>query len=137
MCSIFVAVADVFIHQPFQMPLIDHDYVVEQVSSAATNPSLSDSVLPRTSEASPFAMDAEAIHRADRFVVEVRCTVEDQVAWNRVPWKGLPQFLDNPCAGRVFGDAAAQDAAPIMRDHEEAVQHTKGQRRHGKEVHRS
>jgi hypothetical protein len=37
----------------------------------------------------------------------------------------------------VFGDAAAQDSAPIMRDHEKAVQHAKDQRRHGKEVHRS
>jgi hypothetical protein len=50
-------------------------------------------------------------------------------------WKDLTQSLYDICAGRVLGDAATQNSAPIMRDHEEIVRHAKGQRRHGKEVH--
>ena len=96
MGSIFMVVADVFIHQPFQMPPTYYDHVVEQVSSAATNPSLGDAVLPRTSVAGPFTMDAEALHRADHLLIEVRCPVEDQVTRERIVWKGLPQLLDDP-----------------------------------------
>ena len=126
---------DVLVYQLFEMPLIGHDHVVEQVSSAATNPSLSNAVLTRTSEAGPFGLYAEAFHRIDHLFIEVRCAVDDQVVRNRVVGKGLTQLLDNPRAGQVPGDAAAQDSAPIMRDHEEAAQHSKGQRRHGKEIH--
>jgi len=51
----FMVVADVFIHQPSQMLLIHYDHVVKQFPSAATNPSLSDAILPRTSETGPIA----------------------------------------------------------------------------------
>jgi len=128
---------DVLVYQLFEMPLIGHDHVVEQVSSAATNPSLSNAVLTRTSEAGPFGQNVEALHRVDHLFIEVRRAIEDQVIGDRIVWKGFAQLLDDPRAGRVLGDAAAQNSAPIMRDHEEAVQHAKGQRRHGKEIHRS
>jgi hypothetical protein len=123
MSSIFMEVADVFVHQPFQMPLIHYNHVVEQISSAAANPSLSDAILPRTSEIGPFALDAQAIHCIYHLRIEVCGAVENQVAGDQVVWKGLTQLLDDPCAGRVFGDAAAQDSAPIMLDYEETVQY--------------
>jgi hypothetical protein len=119
------------------MALIHHDYMVDQITAAVANPALGDSVLPRTSEAGPFGLDAEALHCIDHLLIEVCCTVEDQVTGERIVWNGLTELLDPSRAGRVFGDATAQDSAPIMRDHEEAVQHAKGQRRHGKEVPRS
>jgi hypothetical protein len=122
--SIFIVVPDVFVHQPFQMPLIRHDHVVDQIAASVANPGLCDSVLPRTSEAGSFGLDAETLHRFDHLPIEVCCAVEDQVTGELIVWKGLTQLLDHPRAGRVFGDAAAQDSAPIMRDHEEAVQHT-------------
>jgi hypothetical protein len=89
-------------------------------------------MLVRLGEASPFGLNAEAFHRVDHLFIEVRCAVEDQVVRNRVVGKGLTQLMDDPRASRVPGDAAAEDSAPIMRDHNEAVQHAKGQRRHGK-----
>ena len=137
MRAIFMVVVDVFVQQPFQMPLIHHDYMVDQITAAVANPAFGNAVLPRTSEAGSFGLDAEAFNRVDHLFIEVRCPVEDQVTGNQVIGKGLTQLLDDPHTGRVFGDAAAQDSAAIMRDHEEAVQYTKGQRRHGKEVHRS
>jgi hypothetical protein len=82
-------------------------------------------------------LDAEAFHRVDHLLIEGGRRVEDQVTGDRIAWKGLAQLLDNPRSGRVFGDTAAQDSAPIMSDNEEAVKDAKGQRRHGKEVHRS
>ena len=45
-------------------------------------------------------------------------------------------MLGNPCARRMPGDIAVQDAPSVMRNHEEAVEHPKRERRHGEEVHR-
>src|ERR1700749_4947272 len=73
MRSILVVVTDVFVHQAFQVAFIDNDHVVEQVPAAAADPTLSDSVLPWTSEAGSLGLNVEALHRLDYFVTEV-CT---------------------------------------------------------------
>src|SRR4029077_8810674 len=43
--AIIVVIEHVLGHQPFEMPFIQDDYVVKQVSSATSNPALSDTVL--------------------------------------------------------------------------------------------
>jgi hypothetical protein len=48
--SILVVVAHVFCHESPQMPFVEDDYVVKQVSSTTSNPALSDTVLPRTTK---------------------------------------------------------------------------------------
>ena len=50
MRPIRVVVAHILNHQPLQMSLIEDDHVVEQVSSAAPYPTLSDAVLPRAAK---------------------------------------------------------------------------------------
>ena len=49
MCPVFVVIAQVFIHEPFQMPLVEHDDMVEQVPPTTLDESLCDSVLPGAS----------------------------------------------------------------------------------------
>jgi len=46
MRSVPVIIADVIRHQSFQMPLIEHDDMVEQVSAAVADPALRNAVLP-------------------------------------------------------------------------------------------
>ena len=48
--SILVVVADVFCHESLQMPFVQDDYVVKQVSSTTSNPALGNTVLPRTAK---------------------------------------------------------------------------------------
>jgi hypothetical protein len=87
--------------------------MVDQITATAANLTLGDSVLPWTSKAGPFGLDAEALHCVDHLLIEVCCAVEDQVTGELIVWKGLTQLLDDPRAGRVFGDVAAQDSTPI------------------------
>jgi len=54
MCAILEIVADVFVHQAFQMPLIENDHVVEQIPAAGAYPAFRNTVLPWTSEARPL-----------------------------------------------------------------------------------
>jgi hypothetical protein len=48
--SIFVIIGDVISNQPAQMNFVENDYVVKQLSAAASNPALSNPSLPRASE---------------------------------------------------------------------------------------
>jgi len=50
--------------------------------------------------------------------------------------KRFSQLLCNPQTSRVLGDIEVQDASTIMRDHEEAIQHTEAERRNREKVHR-
>lgn len=49
----------------------------------------------------------------------------------------LPHLLPDPKGCGIARDAATKNSAPVVPDDEKAVQHTKGQRRDGKEVHGS
>ena len=69
MGSILVVIADVFAHQPFQMPFIPYDHVIQQVSSTVTNPAFGDSVLPGTAEDGSLRCDAKALYDAYDIVV--------------------------------------------------------------------
>ena len=47
---------------------------------------------------------------------------------------GLSELLQNPIAGRMCGGVEMENAALMMLDDEEAVQHTETQRGHGEQV---
>ena len=54
MRSVFMVVTDVLTHEAFQMTLIEHDDMIEQVPAAVADPALGHAVLPRTAEAVRF-----------------------------------------------------------------------------------
>src|SRR6266851_3724723 len=49
---ILVVIAHVLSHQPLQMSLIQDDHVIQQISPATSNPTLSNTVLPRAAKCS-------------------------------------------------------------------------------------
>ena len=63
MRAIVLVVMAVLVHQPFQMPFIQHDHMVEQIVTATADPALGDAVLPRTAEADPLGLDAKVRER--------------------------------------------------------------------------
>ena len=50
MRPVLVIIEQVGRHQPFEMPLIQNDHVVQQVASATSHPALRNTVLPRTAK---------------------------------------------------------------------------------------
>src|SRR6476660_3598256 len=50
MRPVLVIIEQVGRHQPFEMPLIQDDHVVQQVASATSHPALRNTVLPRTAK---------------------------------------------------------------------------------------
>jgi len=53
MRAVPVIVADVFREQTFEMSFVQRNYVIQQLSSAAFDPTLGNAVLPRTLERGP------------------------------------------------------------------------------------
>ena len=84
-----MVITDVFGHQALEVPLIEHDDVIEQVSTATSDESLRDAILPRAAEPSLFRFDGEALECAESFTAEVGSSVKDQVFWSRVVGEGL------------------------------------------------
>jgi hypothetical protein len=136
MRSIFVVVKNVLVQQALQMPFIQHDHMVEQITTAAADPTLANTVLPWTSETGPLfgwmprlfiVLTTSSLKLAPRF--------KDQVARRRVIGECLTQLLNNPGTARMLGHVAVKDTPSIMREDEEAVKHAEGERRHGEEIH--
>jgi hypothetical protein len=136
MRSILMVVADVLFHEAFQVPLIENNHMIEQISSTAADPAFRDAILPRASETGSFGFDAEALHGSGDIFIEIRGPVENQIPRRGIVGECFPQLLCDPSATRTVGDSPMKNAPPVMRNNEEAVQHTKGQRRHGEKVHR-
>jgi len=119
------------------MAFVQYDHMIEQIPAAVTNSAFSNSVLPGTSETGPFGFVIQDFDRIYHILIEVRRPIEDQILRRRIAGECLPQLLHDPSTAWVSGHIAMKNTPPVMRNDEEAVQHTKGQRRHGKEVHRS
>ena len=86
---VVLIVADVVIHQAFQMAFVQNNHMVKQIASTVANPTFCNAVLPRTSEACSLRFDAEALHRVKHFLIEVRPAIKYQVAGRQVEGKCL------------------------------------------------
>src|SRR6516162_2200534 len=103
MGSVLVVVAEVIFHQPSQMPLVQNNDVVQQVSTHASDPALRDAVLPRTSEGGSDGQDPLILHWRHDISVELRVTVENQELLRLVISPGLTQLQRNPIRAGILG----------------------------------
>ena len=81
-------------------------------------------------------LNAETLHCLDHFIIELWAPIEDPVAGGRIIGKRLAQLLNDPCTCRMASHLALKNTPSVMRDDEKAVEHSEGQRRHSKEIHR-
>jgi len=77
MRSILVVVANIIAHEAFQMPLIQDDHMVEQITAAVSDKTFGNAVLPWTAEAGSLGPDAKYLHRVDHFFIELRSAIKD------------------------------------------------------------
>ena len=78
MDSVFVVVGDVVAKKMSQVPLVDHDHVIQQFASKGPDPAFRDSVLPRTPVSGPLGLDSELADRLGDAIREDRVVVVDQ-----------------------------------------------------------
>jgi hypothetical protein len=63
-------------HQPFEMPLIQDDHVLQQVASATSHAALSNTVLPRTAKGRSSWLASHVPHRRDPIRSKLFVSVE-------------------------------------------------------------
>lgn len=107
-------ITDVLIHQLLQMTFVEHDNMIEQISSANCQPNARYTVLPRTSKAGPPGLNVETLHRPDDFFIEVRGAIKDQVSGFRVVRRRLAQPLRDPRTSWMLRNAKVENTPPVM-----------------------
>jgi hypothetical protein len=93
MRAVLVVAANVLDHETLEMPLVEHDDMIEQIVSATADKSFCYAVLPRTAKASSLGFYPEALDGAGDFRVEVSSVIEDQILRGGVIRKCLTEFL--------------------------------------------
>jgi hypothetical protein len=90
--------------------------------------------LRRTANTHPDRLDPTRLQKRAHLSTESAVTIKDGVsvwAWQR---KRFSELLQDPLACRVRGRIEVKNAAPMVLDDEEGVQHPETQRGYGKEV---
>src|ERR1035437_9948011 len=135
--SVVVIIGNVLGEESLQMALIQRDNAVEQAAAAASDPTLGDTILPRTLNR---GTDRCHLQRADRgwhFQSVLRIVVEYEKSGRGIAGKSFSQLLHDPGASGVASEVEVQNAPAIMTDDEEAVQNPKGESGDGEEIHGS
>ena len=63
MRSVLVVVAHILCQESLQMPFVEDNYVIKQVSSTTSNPALRNTVLPRAPEGNTSWLASDIPHR--------------------------------------------------------------------------
>src|SRR5205814_7501181 len=77
--AVRMIVGDEIPHEAFQMALVHHNHMIEQVPAAGADETLRDSVLPWTLKAYSFGLNTEALDRINHMVIEVRAAIKYEI----------------------------------------------------------
>src|SRR5215469_13403246 len=76
MSPVLMVIEQVGRHQSFEMPLIQDDHVVQQVASATSHPTLSNTVLPRTAKGRASWLASHVSHGRNHIGAKLCVAVE-------------------------------------------------------------
>ena len=137
MCPVLMVIEQIRRHQPFEMPLIQDDHMVQQIVPAASHPAFSDTVLPRTAKGRASCLASDVRHSRNHIGSKLCVSVEYQESMRLRVGPCFSQLLYDPKSSGISRHLEMQDLSPVMADDEKAVQNTKRERWDGEEVHRS
>jgi hypothetical protein len=135
MRTILVIVSDVIREESLQVARVQWNHVIEQLAATASYPALGDTILPGTPNR---GLRTDYFHRADcgRDVQPILgVMVEDHKLGSELVRERLSQLLHDPTARRMACDVEVHNTPTVVADEEEAVEHIKGERWYGEEIH--
>src|SRR5215471_6616851 len=94
------------------------------------------SPLPRRSRSGQHLLNVHVPDLAAELVAEDFVAVSQQIPWDLLKRKRLPQLLRGPLRGRVSGYVKVHHPTPLMRQHQKYVQHLEADRGHAEEIDR-
>ena len=136
MRAVLVVVANIVREQAFQVPFVNCDDVIQEITAATPYPTLCDSILPRTFERSADWIHPKGSNRCRDFQSILGITIKDEEPRSGSKWKCFSQLLDDPQACRMLCDIEVQDTPTVVTDDKKAIERAEGDRRNSEEVHR-
>lgn len=82
---------------------VKHDPMIGKFPSTIADPSLCDSILPRTSVSAEPWLDTHCLGESHQLGTEDRVAVEYQIIWLSIKGQCLTQLLNHLCSRRVKG----------------------------------
>src|SRR6266513_4687588 len=137
MRPVLMVIEQVRRHQPFEVPLIQDDHVIQQVASATSHPTLSNTVLPRTAKGRASWLASHLPYSRNYIGAKLCISVEQQESVRLFVGPRFSQLLRNPKRVGISRHIKVQDLTPVVSDDEKTVQNTERERWDGEEVHRS
>ena len=118
-----VVVGDVCHQNPPQVPLAEHDQVVEALPTNRADGALREMVLPGRLPAGDDLANPHPLHPPSEPVTIDRVPVTDEESWDwPIAWECLDELLGRPFRGRAGSDIEVEDAPAIVGEDQEAHQ---------------
>ena len=131
-----MVILEVLTENPEQMPLAQHDVVIEAFTADRSDHPLSERVLPGRTWRDHDFLDSHVLESLLEAVAVDAIAITDQIRRYLVEGEGLDDLLCGPCRGRMGGDIEVDEPASVMSEHDEAVEHAERNRVNGEEVDR-
>lgn len=87
--AVLVVVVDVRGEQPFQMRFVEGNHLIQQFATAAADPPLGNTILPRTTDGSPHGLDVHGANRVGHFDAILGIVVEEEKLGGRFIGEGF------------------------------------------------
>ena len=131
---IAVVVADELRQHRAEMPLADHDEVIETLPSKRADNSLRDRVRPRGTHGREQGLDAQRRGALHEVATVDGVPIPKEVAGPPAPRRGLDHLAPDPRGYRVRRHSDVHQLAAPVRDQDEDVERLERQRPHGAQV---
>ena len=79
MNAVFVVIVHVIANHPPQMLFAQRDDVIEDLTAAASDPALCDSILPRCLNTRALWLEASCLQKFNHIAVELRVAIQDGI----------------------------------------------------------
>ena len=109
--------------------------MIEELVSAAFDPSFGDSILPRTCRAYAFRLHCAGSQKIGYFLAKLAITIQNRVAVGTRFRECISQLLHYPGACRMFRNIEMENPAAAVFDDKETIQNSEGESRHGEKIH--
>ena len=118
------------------MRFVEDDDMIETFSSDRANQSFDVAVLPRRPWRDYDLLDSHMIESLLEVFAVYAITITNQVFRRIVEGKGFNDLLCGPSRRRICGDVEVNQLAPIVPEHDEAVEHSEVDRVNVEEIDR-
>ena len=116
------------------MPFAQHDHVVQTLSTYRADNTFAIRVLPRRAWCDRDFFDVHAFHAILEIVAVDAVTITNEKTWRLLIRESVDDLLGSPLGVGIRGNVEVNHLPPVVTDHDEDVQDTKGHGRNGEEV---